>query len=203
MTRKLEVLGEHTIDTSLLEGGFVLDAGCRDFTFAREIRARGGVVVALDADPTVEDPHVHGIIFRNVALSATPGSRIFVMTADPQARHLQGLYSEPVGERVLVTAITVDDLAAKYGTFDAVKLDIEGSEYGVLRAWPGPIAKQISIEFHEHVSPRPQQVYDEIFRRLGSWYDVVQHEKTARHCCAPNYWDTLLVLKPDVFKAGA
>ncbi len=57
------------------------------------------------------------------------------------------------------------------------------------------MARQISVEFHEHVAPRPQALYDAIFAHLGQWYEVVQHEKSARHCCAPNYWDTLFVLK--------
>ncbi len=197
----LHTFGEHTVDAELLTpGGWVLDAGCRDFTFARELAARGCKVVAVDADPTVEDPQIDGITFVNSALCDVPGVRQFFMHQDPQARFVidtQQSMSRP--GVVVVEAVTIAQLMARFGVFrwDAIKLDIEGAEYGVLQNLNGPIAKQISIEFHEHVKPRPQALYDSIFNRLGNWYDVIQHAKERRHGCAPNFWDTLFILKPE------
>lgn len=194
------VIAEHTIDTALLTpGGWVLDAGCRDFGFSRGLAALGCRVVALDADPTVEDPKEDGIAFRNVAISDRVGMRTLIMHVDPQARYLAVDHNPQVdADRRAVAATTVSHLMAEYGVlrWDAVKLDVEGSEYDILRAWPGPIATQLSIEFHEHCAPRPQRVYDEIFHHLaGFGYEVVQHEKTARYCAHPNFWDSLLILK--------
>lgn len=195
--RNLICVGEHTVDANLLtSGGYVLDAGCRDFTFARGLAERGCRVVAVDADPTVEDPSVAGIAFANVAIAAQAGSVSFRMAHNPEARGFAHLVGGD-GPVTTVRAVTIEDLMARYDVklWDAVKLDVEGAEYDLLRAWPGPVAKQISIEFHEHCGARPQAVYDQIFKHLGQWYDLVQHEKTARHCTHPNFWDTVLVLK--------
>lgn len=196
--RTLELVGEHTIDTSLLTpGGYVLDAGCRDFIFSRGCAARGCRVIAVDADPTVEDPKEANISFNNFALSSVRGQRDFVMTHDPQARHLADANPQAAAPTTRVLALTIEDImkAGDIEIFDAVKLDIEGAEYDILLNWPGSIAKQISIEFHEHVQPRPKEFYDAIFAHLSQGYEIVQHEKTARHCTHPNYWDTLLVMK--------
>lgn len=208
---KLEEIHEHTIDTALLTpGGFVLDAGCRNFGFSKALAERGCKVIALDADPTIEDPKIPGVSFLHLALSSKPGVRSLVMSSDPQARHLDpgGDYLA-TGERVAVAAVTIDHITDKLAEitgekdvlsqkiWDVVKLDIEGSEYGVLQNWPGPIAKQISIEFHEHVAPKLPEVYDAIFKHLSQWYVVVQHEKTAMHGAGMNYWDSLLVLKAE------
>lgn len=200
MTRDLVVIGEHTIDASLLTpGGQVLDAGCRDFIFSRGMVEHGCRVTAIDADPTVEDPKIEGVQFIHCAIAAAPGEREIVMTADPQARHLDGLYAgSPTGaQRCKVSARTLRQLTMLTGVnrWDVVKLDVEGAEYGVLRTWPGPVARQISVEFHEHCAPRPPDLYAEIFTHLRQWYDVVQHEKERRHCLPPSWFDTLLVLK--------
>lgn len=206
MSRNLVCIGEHTIDASLLTPkGWVLDAGCRDFTFSRELARRGCRVVALDADPTVQDPNIDGVHFRNRAIAAVAGTFNFCMHENPEARFLvKPGESVPGRETVEVHAVTIRDLTdntyclnCRRGivVWDVVKLDVEGAEYGILRTWPGPIARQISVEFHEHCQPQPQSVYDEIFAHLGQWYEVVQHEKTARHCTHPNYWDSLFVLK--------
>lgn len=195
----LIAIGEHTIDESLLTpGGWVLDAGCRDFTFSRGMVARGCKVLALDADPTVEDQKIDGVTFLHSAIAAKHGLFYFHMHENPEAR---SFVSAPVDDKsIVVTAHTIEELMQAHSVerFDAVKLDVEGAEYDILRNWPGPIARQISIEFHEHVAPRPQGIYDEIFKHLGQHYDVIQHEKTARHCTHPNWWDTLLTLRESV-----
>ena len=55
---KLEVVTDHTVDLDRLRGGWVLDAGCRDFTFAREMVRRGCRVLALDP-PLAQGAHSH------------------------------------------------------------------------------------------------------------------------------------------------
>ena len=200
---RLEVITDHTLDVSLLDTdgceGWVLEAGCRDFTFARRLAKKGLYVCALDPDPGVEMPEgAERIVFLNVALATYAGEGALVMTKDPQARYLAGPRGAPASLlSVTVRTVTVPMLLEKMRIqrFEAVKLDIEGTEYEILLGWPGPVSKQISVEFHEHVRPRPPELYDEIFAHLGQWYEVVQHEKTTRHFCAPNYWDSLFVLK--------
>lgn len=196
--RALEVFAEHTIDTALLsEGGYVLDAGCRNFSFARAMVARGCKVVALDADPTVEDPGIPGVAFFHFALADESGVRALIMDSNPEARRLAPAGAHIQAPTAEVQTVTLPQIMETLGIheWDAVKLDIEGAEYGVLQSFPGGIARQISIEFHEHVEPRPQSVYDAIFEHLGKWYEVVQHAKERRYRTHPNFWDTLLSLK--------
>lgn len=192
----LVVVGEHTVDLDRLTGGFVLDAGCRDFTFARGLVERRCHVLALDADPTVENPKIENVDFLNLALAAHPGTLRFRMTTDPQARHLSA-FGHGGGDEVAVEAKTLAQVSDLWcvSVWDCVKLDIEGAEYEILKNWPGPIARQISVEFHDHVSPRNQSTYDDILSRLAQWYTLLQHVKEARHCCHPNFWDSLWVLR--------
>ncbi len=82
--------------------------------------------------------------------------------------------------------------------WDVVKLDCEGAEYGVLLDWPGPIANQITVEFHEHTGANEKgiEMYQRILRHLKQWYRVIQHETSQEHGIkTPNYWDSLFVLK--------
>lgn len=195
MTGKIEVIAEHSVLFPV--NGPVLDVGCRSFAFSKEMARRGHTVTALDPDPTVEDPHVASIEFRRWALVGNPAltapeSRRFRMDPDPQARRLSH-----DGE-VEVSAVNLMFLAGYcwVGHWGLVKLDCEGAEYDILLNWPGPIADQITVEFHEHVAPKAPEVYDAIIKHLGQWYDVVQHEKSLRHCLGtPNYWDSLFCLR--------
>lgn len=193
----LVVIAEHTINLDRLTGGFVLDAGCRNFTFAKELATRGCKVVALDADPTVIADDFKGV-FLNAAISDKAGERELVMCSDPQARYLAGwsVHQDPC---VKVQAMTISDLMKIYDIdhWDVVKLDVEGSEYSILAAWPGPVATQISVEFHEHCLGRPpDEVYTSIFKHLaGFGYEIVQHERDARMDAGMNFWDSLLTLK--------
>lgn len=201
--RDLVTIGEHTIDAALLtEGGLVLDAGCRDFNFAKGMVARGCRVVALDADPFIIDPELMNVVFLRLALAAAPGERELILHDNPEARCLapEGVHYQGK-ETAKVEAVTLLQLMDVIGVarWDVVKFDIEGSEYDVLLSWPKrekPIARQISIEFHDHCEIRPQSVYDAIFAHLGECgYEVVQHNQETRHCCPPNYWDTLVAIR--------
>lgn len=188
----IEIISEHSIRTDLLRSdAVILDAGCRAFTFSNEMARRGYNVIAMDADPTVKPPSVDGVRYLSGALTSKAGVVMFKGSHDPQAGRI-----DPSGDQTVMSYTikgVMDAFSVKH--FGAVKLDIEGSEYEVLRNWPGPISNMISCEFHEHVCPQPASVYDAIFEHLGKWYDCVSHEKTARHCLPPNWWDTLWVAK--------
>lgn len=201
MTRRLVTSAEHTIDLALLTpGGWVLDVGCRNFTFARELAEHGCQVVAIDADPTVEDPKLEHVTFKHLALAPEPGDYEFLMHDNPEARCLvfKGNANSD-RPRVTVQADTIEQLTARAGIsqWDVVKLDVEGAEYDILRKWPGPIAKQISVEFHEHCYGRqPDSTYDGIIGRLASFgYEVVRHERDSRMCAGMNFWDSLFALE--------
>jgi hypothetical protein len=83
-----------------------------------------------------------------------------------------------------------------------VKLDCEGEEFSILENWPGPIATQISVEFHDFTGPRRALVDEgyyenKLWPHLCQWYKVVKHDWVdlrgePAYC---GHWDSLLVLK--------
>lgn len=198
---KLETICEHTLDVErLTPGGWVLDAGCRGFEFARAMVERGMCVLAMDPSVDVPapryDPH---ILFERAALVG--GGPLLQDFSDGtgNAAHLRRA-NEPKSCTRPVACVTVRQLMVRFGIdrFSAVKLDIEGAEYQVLATWPGDVADQISVEFHDFLglNPRPQDPegwYRDTWRFLDYWYEVAQHKRFEAQCAGANYWDTLLV----------
>lgn len=192
----LKSIAEHTIDIDILSNGYVLDAGCRNFTFSKEMRKLGCIIIAIDPDPEVLDPKLENVIFDNIAIADCSGDRALIMTADPQARYLSA--PGDIGNAI-VRAYTISQIMSKYNivSWDIVKLDVEGCEYKILDTWPGPIAKQITVEFHEHcLGKQPDYIYKRILDKLSSFgYVKVKHERSAMYGAGLNYWDSLWMLK--------
>lgn len=196
----------HSLDRSLLTpGGWVIDVGCRDFLFARELLDLGARVLAIDPDPTVEVPEDlrqdQNLEFLRVALvGEKPQSTLnLAMHNSPIARHLV-TDAMPAGNFpvVPVKAMTISDVLEllEVDRVDAVKLDCEGSEYGILSSWPGPVANQITVEFHEHTQSNPggMETYGRIISHLGRWYDCygfkASHQEGVE---TDNYWDVMFL----------
>jgi hypothetical protein len=76
-----------------------------------------------------------------------------------------------------------------------VKLNCEGAEYDILKTWPGPIASQIVVSFHEHIGAHVGHNMDEIIAHLGQWYRTVQHVRDQRYCAGWNFWDSVFTLR--------
>lgn len=190
----------HTIDESLLpEIPVVLDVGSRDFHFTKallQIRPRA-FVVAMDPDKGIPAPI--NCLFWNMAL-----------VGDGKTKSNYASYSTGEGNMLLegnsyydakiyeVACIDIQTLMrhCKVNQWDLVKLDCEGSEFDILWNWPGPIAKQISVEFHDGADPahRHDQYFAGLFERLLVYYRVVQHEKFQQGAWW-GHWDSVLVLK--------
>lgn len=193
---QLKTLATHTIDVGRLTpgGGIVLDAGCRDYDFALEMSALQQTVVALDADPAVvaADPHLEKFYVHHAALLHKLDGEMRFSPAGNGSR--MGHFKEAEAIRVPIT--TIESLNRAYGDFAVVKLDIEGSEYEVLLNWPGPIADQITVEFHEHTKQgrdvHGADVYNRIIERLDPWYRLIQHEPTP-FMGGMNFYDSLWV----------
>lgn len=181
-------IAAHTIIPALFTGGYVLDAGCRDFIFAQYAANRGCHVIALDPDPTIANPCIEDVTFMSCAIAGAVGTIDFAMTDDVEARHIASANTSRRNCGYVSVPVTTLDEIMKTNlieTWDCVKMDIEGSEYEILQAWPGPIAKQITVEFHDHVEKRPAELYDRMFAHLEQWYRVVKYYPG----------DTLFVLK--------
>lgn len=183
-----ETIREHTI--LVPASGPVLDVGSRAFAFSSALAARGLECYAMDPDPSIVEALGIPLIRKALVREGAPRWQRFHMDSDPQARRLmpRGLTE--------VECIDIKALMREVGVshWGVVKLDCEAAEYGILATWPGPIADQITVEFHEHLGARDPKDYETILGHLGQWYDVVQHEKTLRHCIGtPNYWDSVFV----------
>lgn len=219
----LQLLASHTVDLDLLpERCKVLDVGSRWFDFSRSILATrpDGYVVAVDPSPDVEDPHVWQLHFYNTAIVGderetvrlahfSTGEGNFITDAEKyheatffqsSAHNVSEVFLEVKYTDGVISPYANSGLQPKgnvsLGTFwDLVKLDCEGSEFGILENWPGPIATQISVEFHDWDKPhyRSEGYYERLWKLLP-WYKVVQHD-LSKQGTGVGHWDTLLVLR--------
>lgn len=206
---------EHSIDVDLLnKNGWVLDFGCGvDFLFSKEMANMGMQVISIDPNPRIkETPSDKNIHYERCALVTDENLEFieFNIFNDTDAASfvktnndvffIQKMYNTPV------VTTTVKKLMTKYNieTIDVLKLDIEGAEYEFLNTINEPIAKQISIEFHDFRGMNPfypnnEIYYEKLFEKLSQWYTVAKHEITQHPGIGGplglNYWDSLLILK--------
>jgi hypothetical protein len=198
----------------LLNGDPILDAGCRGFVFSKWfadqniVRLREGKkearVVALDPSPDMMQPmsYTDIVYLREALVGGGDGGdsiREMVVTDDPEAMYLlqPGQIIPPLQRKwCAVQAFNISELSGKVGVsqWDVVKLNIEGSEYGVLSSWPGPISRQITLSWHEHCHPRGDAEVARIMKHLNQWYTVLRHVKEPRYHAGENWWDTCLAL---------
>lgn len=172
----------HSIDTRLLfPGGWVLDAGCRGFDFARAMRDLGCNVLAMDPAEDVECPEelkfgTATVRFVRIALMHYAGQFAFVPQDDPMAGYVAEYDSVSPAWSKTALGLDIPTVMKFLGItrFEAIKLDIEGAEYPVCRAWPGPIAVQVSIEWHGDAESKAKAW---AIDRLGMWYRCVKDDK--------------------------
>jgi FkbM family methyltransferase len=200
----LKALASHTVDLDLLpEAPMVLDVGCRWFDFTKELIAcrPAAHIVAMDpARDVLEEARVGDpwLRFINAALVAPgqPSRQRLAHYSTGEGDFLTTLSSYYGAEIYDVDCITLADVMRQYDVpkFDVIKLDCEGSEFGILESWPGAIATQISVEFHDWDKPRyrTEVYYDSLLKRLP-WYKFMQHE-FSRQGTGVGHWDSLLVL---------
>lgn len=199
---------EHSIEESLLDNGYVIDAGCGvDFNFSTYMADRGMQVIGIDPNPaiTVSPP---GVFFENKALVAFKRDMKFTTFHDIDAATLLHNAKDVINPsgQCDVELITLPEIFDKYRItqLEVLKLDVEGSEYEILDNIDGPIAKQISVEFHDFRNfnphyPNNERYYSELFKKLSQWYVIAKHT-IEEHGGMPthlrmNYWDSLFILK--------
>lgn len=202
---KLTPLASHTVDLDAIpERPVVLDVGCRGFDFTREMLQHrpGARIVAMDPDPAMPADPPEGVTFLREALAGdgratsryadfSTGEGNFLCDRVP---HYARSYTVMC---VHITAL-MQRLAIPY--WDVIKLDCEGSEFLILENWPGPIAGQLSIEFHDWTGPWKAKCTPAYYQRLFAGplqdYEVLSHElSTVGPGPAWGHWDSVLRLR--------
>ena len=202
----LRNLSGHTVNVDRLpERPVVLDVGARGFDFSNDIlnlrpKAR---IWALDPDPEIQRPDGLSarIKFLNVALVHDDRKDSgYASYSTGEGNMLTDAPSYYDAKMLRVVCYNIRELMVKLHVdhWDLVKLDCEGSEFEILANWPGPIADQISVEFHdghpEEVRAKEQrrQYFNDLWIILNK-YTVVQHELFKQGAWY-GHWDSLLVL---------
>lgn len=181
----------HTFDETLLNGGWIIDAGCRGFNFSKSLyldlgfAPNAGRVYALDIEDFSKevDENSYCDIFKQAALTNYTGQTECYLFGNGTGNFIKGINGVPGNtedrpvQTITVPTITLQDIYNEIGTdIDLLKLDIEGAEYQVLDSSFEPIPKQITVETHEHCHPDMHNAYwPEIFERLCKHYNATLH----------------------------
>lgn len=175
----------HTFDQSKLNGGWVIDAGCRGFDFSRYCLERSKVF-ALDIEDFTNDPkmpivgrHFSKFIYKQAALTTHSTQTEAFFFGNGTGNFIKGINETPGNtpdrpcETKVIPCLTLNDIYNEIGTdIDLLKLDIEGAEYAIMDKME-PIPKQITVEFHEHtVSDLHNAFINNIVERLCKYYHM-------------------------------
>jgi FkbM family methyltransferase len=203
---KLASWASHTVDLDLLppELPTVLDVGCRDFDFTEEAMGYrpSSFIVACDPSPEVASQEGRRLVNIFEPMALVGKERNMAMLAMHSTGEGNFICDDPpwFAAAAVVRCITLAALMDKHGVkfWDLVKLDCEGSEFGILENWPGPVAQQISVEFHDWTGPWEEYVSGDYYERLFAGplkdYEVVQHE-LSKQGEGIGHWDSLLRLR--------
>jgi hypothetical protein len=202
----LRAFAGHTIDVDVLvrhASACILDVGSRGGCFREEIKSLrfdhtlttgrnfSPFVVQVDPDENLKET-VHVAVVGDGSVTQT-----YARYSTGEGNHLGSGYGIPGCSPIGVPCMTIGGISKMLAIerWAVVKLDCEGSEFGILENWPGPIATQISVEFHDFQNPKRwnDQYFAWLFSQLDS-YEVVQHEATMQGD-QRGHWDTLLILK--------
>ncbi len=202
-------LASHTVDLDLLpERPVVLDVGCRNFDFTREVLALRpkAWILAMDPDPLMELPlwlDLRSVVYLPWALIHDGPKAVNYAGWSTGEGNMVCEVSPHYAERShRVAATNINDIGVLFSVpfWDLVKLDCEESEFGILENWPGPIATQISVEFHDWTGPWESKAKNSPTYYPALWagplrdYEVVKHE-LSKVGEGTGHWDTLLRLK--------
>lgn len=198
---KLEIVDLHSVAVDLLQRGPILDVGCRGFRFMDHFSRLGHPVVGLDPAPDIKPPMFDHCSQWNyfypwgLVAPGHPRRSHLRLTDDPEARHLT---NAPKEDDPVIECRTIEEVMkeVQISQWDLVKLNAEGSEYDILKNWPGPITRQLVVSFHEHTERRRgEPAIQAIVEHLAQWYAPIRHEFDERYCAGRNAWDSVFALK--------
>lgn len=183
---------EHTVDMDLLpEKALILDLGCFGMEFTNYFRELGHTVHAVDIQELDGDYH-------RCAITDYNGFCDIVTSDDPQSTKIKAIWSAPkIDTEKYIPCCTLDMYMTmkNVNMYDLIKMDIEGSEYGVIMSLTKAPAKQISLEMHLHTGTYLMGEVIEMEIKLESLgYKNVYRDYSDKHCAGKNIWDSLWVL---------
>jgi len=202
---------EHTIEESIInKEGWVLDLGCINFSFSKDIKQYCNNIICVDPNPSIDTNIVpDGVFYESVAITHDEkiSEQTFYIYNDVQG---YSLLNPPrdwcvLQKTITVPVTTIKKIMEKYGIkkFELIKFDIEGAEYEILKNLDWSVSKQYSIEFHDFRSMNPyypdnEKYYRELFDSIKN-VKHIKHEITD-HAGFPsgmgrNYWDSLIVME--------
>lgn len=195
----LVTLAGHTIDESLLpKSPYVLDVGCRGRDFCEAIMKLRPKANLLGLDPGEEA--------RIGPYAVLP----FALVGDDRKEARYCEYSTGEGNFLtdlpeyydatfrIVKCCNIATVLDMFGVdmLDVLKLDCEGSEYQIIANMDRPIAKQISVEFHDSGYTPGFSVKDTehaVWLLEGWGYRIVQHE-LSKQGDGVGHWNSLFAL---------
>jgi len=181
--------------------GVCLDVGCRNFDFSNIVKDEFSRVIAIDPGPDIEPPKDDKITFLNQALTTSDSNSVYLVRDGRLTWHY--ISFEEISPNCLkVPNMSLDNLMKTFRIkeFDLIKLDCEGSEYSLMY-WLAkhPIAKQISVNFHDWCNrnpcSNPENYYDKLLEKLAKNYHIFQHKKRVNEDGVSNYEDSLFIRK--------
>jgi FkbM family methyltransferase len=207
---KMKIISEHSIEETLIDKkGWVLDLGCIDFSFAKEIKKYCDNVICVDPNPNIKEIP-SGLIYENLAITHLDNvnEQSFYIYNDIQGYSLLNPSKDwcVLQKIITVKVTTIKKIMEKYGIkkFELIKFDIEGSEYEILRNIDWSISKQYSVEFHDFRFMNPyypdnDKYYTELFKKFEDKMTIIKHELTDHPgfggTAGRNYWDSLFIEK--------
>ena len=152
--------GGNKIDLDLIpRGSTIISAGVgEDISFDLGlIRAKGCQVIGID--PTIKSKQYiekhkpDNFVFINKALvPKSRGDKKVKMYINANPLHVSdselSRHQAVSSASYEVDTITLDEILSTYNDISLIKLDIEGSEYGVVKEIPAMNVPQVVIEFH-------------------------------------------------------
>lgn len=183
------IIAEHSIDLDRLpKQAHILDLGCRGFAFTKALRELGHLVTPVDVDQLNES-----MAYYKYAITDHDGKVGVIRTNDPQATRVsdKGQTLAPCYKLSTFTEMVL----GKKKIWDAIKMDVEGSEYEIIMSMTKPMAPQLSIEFHLHTGVYKLTDMTKMEKKLNELgYRAESHAMSEQHGAGRNYWDSLFVL---------
>lgn len=212
----IQQIFEHSVDLDLLpESPIVLDAGASDLPWTRALLGLrpGAHVVAIEPNSDFAEPKINAqakgaLVMMGGALVGDGRKVVNYAKFSVPIRNYITVHDSEVfrNESARMSTVPAWDIPTvmllnRIPRFDLVKLDIEGAEFQVLENWPGPIATQITVEFHDFKDRKrwDARYFEKLLKSLSEkGYGAVQHALTNFGSEESNgHWDSLFVLREE------